>query len=379
MTAPTPARPVPAPGDPAPAFTQRSPQNPRYSFDSAAGRYLVLGFIGSSAEPQAQEALAALATRSDLFDDDRVSFFGVTNDPEDEGRLANRVPGYRWFWDFDLQVAQLYGAVPPGTGPGERLALRRFWLVIDPTLRVIAAIPFGPAAIAELLALLDGLPPPAEFAGFEIRAPILILPRVFEPGLCEHLIGLYETHGGTESGFMRQIGGRTVGVSDRSHKSRKDYTIADRDLVAALQARIVRRVVPEIAKVHQFQVTRMERYIVSCYAAEDGGHFGAHRDNTTSGTAHRRFAVSVNLNADFDGGEVSFPEYGPRSYKAPPGGAVVFSCSLLHKVSRVTRGRRYAFLPFLYDEAAARLREQNAALVGESGSDYRAGEAAQAR
>jgi hypothetical protein len=30
-------------------------------------------------------------------------------------------------------------------------------------------------------------------------------------------------------------------------------------------------------------------------------------------------AVSINLNADFDGGEISFPECGPRSYKAPPG------------------------------------------------------------
>jgi hypothetical protein len=29
----------------------------------------------------------------------------------------------------------------------------------------------------------------------------------------------------------------------------------------------------------------------------------------------------------------------------------------------VTRGRRYAYLPFLYDEAAARIREENRAFV----------------
>ena len=46
---------------------------------------------------------------------------------------------------------------------------------------------------------------------------------------------------------------------------------------------------------------------------------------------------------------------------APPaGGAVVFSCSLLHEATPVTRGTRYAVLPFLYDEAAARIREANA-------------------
>jgi hypothetical protein len=38
---------------------------------------------------------------------------------------------------------------------------------------------------------------------------------------------------------------------------------------------------------------------------------------------------------------------------------VVFSCSLLHEVLPVTAGRRFAFLPFLYDEAAARLRLEN--------------------
>jgi predicted 2-oxoglutarate/Fe(II)-dependent dioxygenase YbiX len=103
----------------------------------------------------------------------------------------------------------------------------------------------------------------------------------------------------------------------------------------------------------------MERYIVACYSAEDGGHFRPHRDNTTKGTAHRRFAASVNLNADFDGGEITFPEYGPRGFRPSVGGAVVFSCSLLHAVARVTRGRRYAFLPFLYDDAASRIREAN--------------------
>jgi predicted 2-oxoglutarate/Fe(II)-dependent dioxygenase YbiX len=61
---------------------------------------------------------------------------------------------------------------------------------------------------------------------------------------------------------------------------------------------------------------------------------------------------------------VYFPEYGPRSFKPPPGGAVVFSCALLHAVSRVTNGRRYAFLPFLYDDEAAKIREANNKFLG---------------
>ena len=160
------------------------------------------------------------------------------------------------------------------------------------------------------------------------------------------------------------MNGQTVAVHDHGHKRRKDYTIEDQNLMKASQARIQRRVVPEILKVHQFKVTRMERYIVSCYAAEDAAHFRAHRDNITAGTAHRRFAVSINLNFEFEGGEVSFPEYGPRSFKPPPGGAVVFSCSLLHAVSKGDE-RASLCLPFLYDDAAAKLRGANNQFLGE--------------
>lgn len=365
------------PGDPAPGFRQRSVDNPRYTFDSSAGRYLVLCFFGSAADGHARAALKAAHGRPDIFNDDRACFFGVSIDPEDEtsGRIKNRMPGYRNFWDFDLMVSRLYGVAQKDTSPRQgQFALARQWVVIDPTMRVIAAIPFREdrSDLDEVMGLMDSLPPPERFAGVEIMAPVLFLPRVFEPELCRHLIGLYEAQGGEESGVMREIAGKTVGVADPRFKRRKDYNIGDRNLISALQARFLRRVVPEITKVHQFRVTRMERYIVSCYAAEDGGHFSAHRDNTTKGTAHRRFAVSVNLNDDFEGGEVSFPEYGPRSFKAPPGGAVVFSCSLLHKVSKVTKGRRFAFLPFLYDDAAARIREENARFIGETDSNYHA-------
>jgi predicted 2-oxoglutarate/Fe(II)-dependent dioxygenase YbiX/peroxiredoxin len=364
------------PGDTAPWFSQRSTSNPRFVFDTAAGRYLVLCFLVSAGDAHGKAALQAVRKRPDIFDDGKASFFAVSSDPADEtaGRITESIPGYRAFWDFDGHIGRLYGALPRDAEPGAKsVKARRLWVVLDPTLRVIEVIPFKAdlGDIDDLLAFLTGLPPPRSFAGFEIPAPILVLPQVFEPELCDRLIGQYETHGGTESGFMREVDGRTVAAHDHAHKRRKDHTIEDEDLIKLLQSRFQRRVVPQILKAHQFKATRMERYIVSCYAAEDGAHFRAHRDNTTKGTAHRRFAVSVNLNDDFDGGEVSFPEYGPRSFKAPPGGAVVFSCSLLHAVSKVTRGRRYAFLPFLYDDEAAKLREANNPHLGEGVTAYR--------
>ncbi|MBB3353337.1 putative 2-oxoglutarate/Fe(II)-dependent dioxygenase YbiX [Rhizobium sp. BK049] len=312
-----------------------------------------------------------------MFDDVKASFFGVTIDSTDETeqRVDDRYPGYRFFLDFDGTISRLYGAIPIDAKPGDRgVPVRQIWIVIDPTMRVLKVLPFAEdgSDIEAVLSLVSALPPINRISGIELHAPIIMLPNVFEPELCTRLIGLYERNGGEESGFMREVDGKTVEVKDHGYKRRKDYDIQEKDIIAETQGRFTRRIVPEIQKVHQFTVTRMERYIVACYAAEDKAHFRPHRDNTTKGTAHRRFAVSVNLNDDFDGGEVSFPEYGSRSFKAPSGGAVIFSCSLLHAVSTVTRGRRYAFLPFLYDDAAAKIREANNAFLAEGVGSYTA-------
>jgi predicted 2-oxoglutarate/Fe(II)-dependent dioxygenase YbiX len=200
---------------------------------------------------------------------------------------------------------------------------------------------------------------------------VLLLPNVFEPAFCRSLIALHEGDGGRDTGFMSEVAGKTVELVDPARKRRRDHIVDDQKIILSVQQRIKRRIVPEIARLYFFEATRIERYLVGCYTAEDGGHFAPHRDNTTKGTAHRRFAISINLNDDFDGGEVRFPEYGPQGFKPPPGGAVVFSCSLMHAVSTVSRGRRYAFLPFLYDDAAARIREANNEFLDPSVGAYK--------
>lgn len=369
------------PGDPVPWFEAVATNNPRFNFSAVAGRYVLLCFFGSAGLEPAALALEAVRRNQFLFDDAKVSFFGVSCDPEDErtGRVRQSLPGLRFFWDFDLAVARRYGAAVPGgegeaggAGGGTAVAYQPFWLLLDPMLRVMACLPL--AGTETVLRLVAGLPDVSVHAGLEVPAPVLVLPRVFEPDFCRALIALYETHGGEESGFMREIDGRTVAVRDAGHKRRSDHDIVDDGMRALARRRIERRVVPEIRKAFQFAVTRMERYIVACYDATDGGHFRPHRDNTTKGTAHRRFAVSINLNAEeFQGGDLRFPEFGPRTYRPPTGGAVVFSCSLLHEVLPVRSGRRYAFLPFLYDEAGARQRVANNPFLGEGVGEYRLG------
>jgi predicted 2-oxoglutarate/Fe(II)-dependent dioxygenase YbiX len=150
----------------------------------------------------------------------------------------------------------------------------------------------------------------------------------------------------------------TVPVLDNAMKRRRDLYL-DEALSEEARVKIVRRLVPMVERAYGWKATRIERYLIACYDGAEGGLFRAHRDNTTAGTAHRKFAVTINLNADYDGGELRFPEFGPRLYKPPTGGATVFGCSLLHEAKPVTRGVRYAFVPFLYDAEGARIRDAN--------------------
>ena len=250
-----------------------------------------------------------------------------------------------------------------------------------PSLKIVGVFPFQPGGRerSAFLKFLSALPGPDGFAGFEMPVPIMAIPYVLEPSLCGRMIDLYEREGGIRTGVMREVDGRSVNIITETIKKRMDHRIKDPELLQMLRDRLARRVFPEIEKVHFMTCTRSERYIIGCYDAQDGGFFRPHRDNQSRGSAHRRFAVSINLNNDFEGGELNFPEYGAKWFKMPPGTAVVFSTPLMHQVSPVTKGRRYAFLPFVYDDKGAEIREANLKYVGDGTGTYQAYEDARQR
>jgi predicted 2-oxoglutarate/Fe(II)-dependent dioxygenase YbiX/peroxiredoxin len=363
------------PGDPPTYFRVRAANNPTFNFDTVAGRYVLMAFIGSTHEGSGGKALEALQSLLDLFDGERITSFAVSVDPRDEaeGRIKTTMSRLNVFWDLDLKVSRAYGAASVDPSPTGEEAYRPIWFLLDPTLRPLAtfAPPIDAAALKALRKRLKGLPDPMLHGQMEAHAPVLFIPRVFEPDLCQALIDHFRKTGGEESGFMRDIDGKTTLVLDPAHKRRRDAPIDDPALMNRARERVRRRIVPEIKRAYQFDATRIERDIVACYPAEDSAHFRAHRDNTTKGTAHRRFAVSINLSDDFEGGTLSFPEFSNRQYKIPVGAAVVFSCNLLHKVAPVTKGERFAYLPFLYDDAAAKIREANSPHLRDPDAAYR--------
>ena len=344
---------LPVIGSQAPFFSAVTDINDRVACGSLGGRWVVLLFFGSLTDPAGRAAHEAVLARRQPFDDYNAAYFGVSTDPEDRSvrGLKNSLPGVRYFHDHDGAISRMFGVAGD---EGER---RPTVFLLDRCLRFVLAEP-----LERVDALLDALvqhlreEPQHEAV---LMAPVLTVPRVFEPELCQALIDYHGQEARRPSGVMRQIDGLTVGVLDNNFKRRRDAPVLDEDLVQLTRTRISERLIPQITRAFNWRATRIERYMVACYTAAEGGFFSPHRDNTTPGTAHRVFAVSINLNGDYDGGELCFPEFGARLYKPPPGGATVFSCSLLHTAMPVTRGDRYVYVPFLYDEARLKIRDAN--------------------
>jgi len=182
----------------------------------------------------------------------------------------------------------------------------------------------------------------------DMAAPVLIIPNLLEPTMCERILDFWKYAPKTDDAVASSASGNDAIYSD--YKRRTDANIPDGELFVDIRVRLTRRVLPLISRAFRLQVASMEALRVGCYSAENNGGFERHRDNTTPFTAHRKLAMSVNLNTGaYKGGEIRFPEYGRKLYSPGVGGAVVFSCSLLHEALPVTEGERFGMFSFFTD------------------------------
>ncbi len=181
-------------------------------------------------------------------------------------------------------------------------------------------------------------------------APVLVLEDVLEPDLCRRIISFWDRNPKSIGSVASTTHGNDAEIN--AIKRRQDVVIPDGAFFEEIKQTIARRVLPQIGRAFQMQIASMEALRVGQYSAEDAGAFGRHRDNATPYTAHRRLALTLNLNTgEYEGGELRFPEFGPGLYQPPAGGGVVFSCGLLHEALPVTRGNRYGMFTFLTDAA----------------------------
>lgn len=234
-----------------------------------------------------------------------------------------------------------------GVGFGQGAGLRMRVIVLDPNQRVAAT--FDSRALPAAAEAMEATVAPVRANGGADQvlripmAPVLVLPRVFEPDFCAQVIRLWHKGDHKDTGVSSRYGN----VNVEQLKRTEDYTVVEPMMQKAISDRLAYRIGPELIKVFAFdREFAFDSHVVLSYSAEGRHFFGAHRDNGAPSTADRAFAVSLNLNDDFEGGELVFPEYAGVKVSPPAGAAAVFSCSLLHQVLPVTRGRRFALTTF---------------------------------
>lgn len=175
--------------------------------------------------------------------------------------------------------------------------------------------------------------------------PLLLVPDVISDDLANRLIAYLETN--RESAFH----------NSGDYKSRS-HIHPDHALERELDDKLSKSLLPEVEKVFYSDISHRETYKICCYDAADAGCFGKHRD-TIDPHLHRRYALTLVLNDDFEGGGISFPEYTDELIAVPRNWAVVFPGSLYHQVHSIGVGRRYVIVSFLFSEAEARLKEDS--------------------
>ncbi|MEQ8394290.1 2OG-Fe(II) oxygenase [Thalassobaculum sp.] len=318
--------------------------------DDEAGRFQVLVFAGSFERPAAAATIGAFAAARDGLDEHKVHVHLVL--PAGEADKAAGAP-FPVLVDGSGAALRAMGIAAGAAGDGAAV------LVIAPNGHVLARIDPDNAddPVEAILALVRPLNAARKaVTAPPIHPPVLVVPDVLSPEDCRRLISIYAMQGQefVDPGH-NQLKGRTTDckmrIPEYGRNDRIDHWVCSAANNSVIDARLVPRLMPEIHKAFQYKVTRHERYRIACYEGYRGGSQHGHRDNTLPFVAHRRFAVTINLNADeYEGAELRFPEFSEAAYKTPTGSAIVFSCSLLHEVMAMRSGRRFALLAFLFGD-----------------------------
>ena len=326
------------PGDIAPNFTLADQAGNRVELDAddVAGHFAVLLFCGGTADGVTLQSFAAAAPSLAAHD---AKLFAIGARGAAGGFVALSDPEGR------CRAAYL----------GERSGETRV-VVLAPNRHAIAVLDGGGDVAANAAAVISAAAARRRpTTVMTPHPPVLIVPDVFSREDCQRLITVFALQG--HVWLQPQHGGPMpahdykIRVPEYGRHDRIDHFIVNRETNDLIHSRFRSRLFPEIKKAYQYDITRYEPYRIACYEGERGGELHGHRDNTLPVVAHRRFAVSVNLNTEeFEGGELRFPEFGAETYRPETGAAIAFSCSMLHEAMHVTKGRRYVLLAFLGGE-----------------------------
>lgn len=325
-----------------------------FNEDYLSGKHLVLVFLNSANGQLNSDTLRQVAAAQEVLYENNTTVIAFTarNDHRDNFNLK-RETGFVWpvINDPGGSVFAAYGL--------HKLHGEAIRLVLLTPQRQVRAWFDSPADISatlkDIIAMTTSLTEFEDARWSACHAPVLHVPNVFSPEECSQLVTRFNQQ---EQYLVRppregEVSGNfKVPVYEHHRQDRVDQIINDPKTLQFLDERIFSRIAPMIMKAFAFQVTRREAIHVARYTGAREGHHMGHRDNTSAAMSYRRFALSIALNNDFEGGEITFREYSPYGYKPFPGTALIFSSSLLHEVSEISRGTRYSLISNLFNDEA---------------------------
>jgi peroxiredoxin len=320
--------------------------------DRLAGKPLLIAFCPDLGSDESSRLLTAMQQAHDRMTALGAGLYAVTPASASVNQAVAASLGLRFALLSDPagESFQAYGLAAADADPAPAV----FLLGRNQHL-LLAARGMADNPVARSLERLEALAVLDRSQVMAPHPPVLILPDVFSPADCQHLMSIFALQGNVwiepSHGDQDMADDYKMRVHDYGRMDRIDHFVMTPKNRQFIGARLQARLFPEIRKAFQYRITRYEPYRIACYEGERGGEMHGHRDDSLPVVAHRRFAVSVNLNTeDFEGGALRFPEFGDQRYRPATGAALVFSCSLLHEALPVTQGRRFVVLGFLSGE-----------------------------
>lgn len=318
--------------------------------DHLSGQYQILAFLDDPESEKSIELLRLLADHEDQLEAATATVIAISASPDAaRNKRMKREAAFPWPVASDPSggLFASYG-LHKGTD-------RQFRLVLVTPYRQIRAWfdieEDASSTLGTIMDIIENSQASEELRWSPPHAPILTVPNVLSAEECSNLVHAVET----DTPFMvRQpqpgevAGNYKIPVYDQYRQDRVDLIIKDQQTLATLDERIFGRVTPMIKKAFAFDVTRREDLHVARYFGSREGFAMGHRDNLDPPGAHRRFALSISLNEEYEGGEIVFGEFSPRGYRVPAGTAMVFSSSLLHEVQETTSGVRYNLISHFF-------------------------------
>ncbi|MEO1582388.1 MAG: hypothetical protein AAFR91_11110 [Pseudomonadota bacterium] len=337
-------------GAPIPAFDVKDEigRPLRFTDDYLCGSTMALLLLNTANEERIQHLLSVFAQKTKALAAAEITVVAFSADASAARNLERKqAAGFVWPIPADA-TGQQFAAL--GLHKGSGTTDRIIW--ITPRRTVHAWFDEASAPDAVLEQIMSELPSNT-LGEMPLHPPVLIVPDVLSREECAKLIESVES--GTPLAVRPPRSGELQGdyqipVYDHNRQDRVDHIIKDESTQQFLDERIFSRVVPMVKKAFAFDVTRREDLHVARYAGNRQGNTVGHRDNITAATAHRKFALSLNLNDDYEGGDVVFKEYSATGYKGSAGAALIFSSSLLHEVRETTQGIRYTLISHFFNE-----------------------------